>query len=318
MSAPHREIFEKMAALLNGKQRMAILGRRSDEWEVIFKTGEGWDFTPGSLRQRVLAVAETDPKPTVVMDSHKDDRFVDSKPPFRSALCIPLVIPGKLPLMIFAEEPEKVQSFQFNTLPAWEDLVAQLRIHLPDMKAIQKAAEARKKASTKKGAPAGAKLSLSDMLSKAINPEGDPAQKVEVNWPAVALVLSVLFGAVGWMIYSFLQARAEDHLRLCSTNLNTIATAARMYAKDHQGQYPKNLEVLKAAKYLENIPRCPTAGSMTYGDYETSNKPAAVTVSCTGGHHRKLLKGPGNPDKFPIFSSHLFEEEMRNRKKPAR
>lgn len=313
MSA-HREIFEKMAALLSGKQRMAILGRRKDDWEVIFKTGEGWDFNPGSLRQRVIKFAETDPKPTVVMDSHKDDRFVDSKPPFRSALCIPIVIPGKLPLMIFAEEPEKLQSFQFNTLPVWEELVAQLRVHLPDMKALQKAAEARKKAPSKPGA--APKMSLNDMISKAINPDGDPSQKVEVNWGAVAVVLLTILAAIGWMVRAFFQARDQDNFRLCGTNLNTIATAARMYAKDHQGAYPKSLETLTANKYLEEIPRCPAAGAMTYTDYETSNKPAAVTVSCTGGHHRHQFKGSGNPEKYPFFSSYQFEEEMRNRKKP--
>lgn len=300
-----------MASLLSGKQQMAILGRRKSDWEVMFKTGTGWEFTPGSLRLRVLKEAEAKSEPIVVMDTEKDDRFVDSNPPFRSCLCIPILIPGRLPVMVFAEEPEKIMSFNFNKMPAWEGLVNQLRVHLPEVKSATSAA---KKAPEVKKEATPPSPSLGERFSKALNPDGSD-EKVEINWPALIAVIVILLCFFAYMVKSFLQSREEDRLRMCSSNLATIATAARMYARDNHGRYPRTLEVLTEKKYLENMPRCPASGGLTYTDYITNSKPPAVTVSCVGGHHRKLFKGSGSPENFPSFSSIEAEEQARQNKR---
>jgi hypothetical protein len=302
--AAHVEVFEKMAALLSDKQQMAILGRRKTEWEIVFKTGQGWDFSPGSLRQRVVKEAEDSSESILIMDSEKDDRFVDSKPPFRSALCIPILIPGRLPVMVFAEEPQKIQSFNFNKLPAWEEMVNQLRTLLPELKSPSAA---------KKAAPvAPAGPSLQEKLALAVNPEGE---KVEINWPALIAVLLLLLGGGVYLVKAYLQSRDEDRLKLCRSNLATIATAARMYSRDNNGRFPKTLEQLKAAKYLELIPLCPASGSMTYSDYTTHTQPPAVTVSCVGGHHRKLFTGSGSAESFPYYSSLEVAEQAAKKAK---
>ncbi|MBT9584465.1 hypothetical protein IV102_14070 [bacterium] len=311
MSA-HGEIFQQMASLLSGKQQMAILGRRKSDWEVMFNTGTGWEFAPGSLRLRVLKEAEAKSEAIVVMDTEKDDRFVDSKPPFRSCLCIPILIPGRLPVMVFAEEPEKIMSFNFNKMPAWEGLVNRLRDHLPEIKSVTSAA--RKSPEIKKAASPPS-LSLAERFSQALKPDGSD-EKVEINWRALITVIVLLLGFFAYMVKSFLQSREEDRLRMCSSNLATIATAARMYARDNHGRYPRTLDLLTERKYLENMPRCPASGSMTYTDYVTNSKPPAVTVSCVGGHHRKLFKGSGSPESFPFYSSiEAFEQAKKSKHK---
>lgn len=308
--AAHKEIFEKMAVLLVGKQQMAVLGRRKADWEIIFKTGSAWDFAAGTLRQRVLKAAEGSSEPVVVMDSEKDDRFVDSKPPFRSAMCIPILVPGRLPVMVFAEDPEKLMAFEYHNLPAWKALVDELRTHVPELKA-----PSPKKVSSAKSSASEAsepKQSLMEKISQSINPENE---KMEVNWPALVLVGVVLLGGMVYGIHSYLQSIKMDQLRKCETNLATIATAARMYARDHKGKYPKKLDLLVESKYLEVVPNCPAGRSMTYTDYVASDKGAAVTVSCVGGHHRQLFKGSGSPEAFPHYYSLEAQERPRPPKK---
>ena len=296
-----------MSALLTGDQQLAVLGRRKSDWEIMFKTGEDWKFASGSLRQRVIKAAEGQSDPIIIMDSDKDDRFVDTNPPFRSALCISVQVTGRLPVIVFAEDREKIMSFDLHSLPAWEEVVTQLRAILPEMKSP--------KAAKKAGKKAGAHTpSLSDMFSHALNPEGSD-EKVELNWPALIGVLLIMACGFGYMVKTYLQSREEDRLQSCRSNLSIIATAARMYARDNHGQYPKTLEKMAEMKYLDEIPTCPAAGSQTYTDLETNNKPAAVTISCVGGHHRKLFTGSGSPDKFPYYSSIEAAEEVAQKQK---
>ena len=126
--ASHRDIFQKMQALLKEHQRLAVVGKRSNKWEVLFKKPEEeWDFAEGSLRYRVTELAQKEKEPLIILDSTKDDRFVASADPeFRSALCFPVILPGKKHLTIFVEEPEHSMAFSLAVLPTWKELADQL------------------------------------------------------------------------------------------------------------------------------------------------------------------------------------------------
>ena len=132
--------------------------------------------------------------------------------------------------------------------------------------------------------------------------DDEEQQEAEINWPVLIVFLLVVVLGGGFGVRAWLRGRAEDHFRRCQTNLQVIATSARMYAKDHKGQFPKSLDEMVQQKYLPEIPNCPAVGSNTYTDYQVSTKPRALTVSCVGGHHVDFYRSVGDPQKFPSVS----------------
>lgn len=283
--ASHREIFQKMQALLKGQQQLAVVGKRSNKWEILFKTGDNWDFGEGSLRYRVTESVHKSREAVVIMDSSKDDRFVaGSKPEFRSALCFPVTLPGKKQITIFVEEPEHPMGFSLAVLPAWKELAEQLEDLQP----------APPPKPTAAAAPA-------DKPKVADDDEPKPP-KEEVNWVAVGMVGLLLLAAIVYGITNFIRSRAEDQLASCTSNLAVIVAASNMYARDHGGQYPRSLEEL-VGKYMLEMPVCPCAGRNSYTDLKYTKNPSGVSVSCSGGYHRKLFKGSGDPQHWPIMES---------------
>lgn len=279
-----------MQALLKGHQQMAVIGKRNNKWEILFKTGDNWDFGEGSLRYRVTERVHKEKDAVVIMDSAKDDRFVaGAKPEFRSALCFPVTLPGKKQIAIFVEEPEHAMAFSLSVLPAWKELAEQLEDLQPAPP--PKAVAAPAVAPSEKPKPSA----LSD------NGEAQPP-KEEVNWMAVGLVSLVLLAAIGYGITSFLRSRAEGQLAGCTSNLAILVAASNMYARDHGGQYPKTLDEL-VGKYMLDSPVCPCAGANTYGDLKYLKNPPGMSVSCSGGFHRKLFKGSGDPEHWPFMES---------------
>ncbi len=280
-----------MQALLKGQQQLAVVGKRNNKWEILFKTGDNWDFNEGSLRYRVTESVHKSHEAVVIMDSAKDDRFVaGARPEFRSALCFPVTLPGKKQITIFVEEPEHPMGFSLAVLPAWKELAEQLEDlqPAPPPKAAAPAAPVEKKAGA---APA----------AKEDDDEPKPP-KEEVNWVAVGAVALLLLAAISYGITSFLRSRAEGQLAECTSNLAIIVAASNMYARDHGGQYPKSLDEL-VGKYMLDTPTCPCAGSNTYGDLKYSKNPPGMSVSCSGGYHRKLFKGEGSPEHWPFMDS---------------
>ncbi|MBX3170449.1 MAG: hypothetical protein KF760_23790 [Candidatus Eremiobacteraeota bacterium] len=270
-----------MQALLKGRQQLAVIGKRNNKWEILFKTGDNWDFGEGSLRYRVSEAVHKEKEAVVIMDSARDDRFVAGpRPEFRSALCFPVTLPGKKQITIFVEEPEHPMGFSLAVLPAWRELAEQLEDLQP--------------APPPKPAPAPAAPPPEDL-------EPQPP-KEEVNWPAVGLVSVILLAAIGYGIVSFLRSRAESQLAGCTSNLAVIVAASNMYARDHGGHYPKSLDEL-VGTYMLDLPVCPCAGSNTYGDLKYSQEPPGMSVSCSGGFHRKLFKGSGDPQHWPFMES---------------
>ncbi len=265
---------------------MAVVGKRNNKWEILFKTGDHWDFNEGSLRYKVTEAVHKEKDAVVIMDSTKDDRFVSAKPEFRSALCFPVTLPGKKQITIFVEEPEHPMSFSLAALPAWKELAEQLEDLQPAPPPPKPVAPPAEKPNVKPPVPSG-----------------EPEQpKEEVNWVAVGAVGLLLFAAIGYGISSYLRMRSEDQLAACTSNLAVLVAASNMYARDHGGQYPKSLDEL-VGKYMLDMPTCPCAGSNTYNDLKYSKNPPGMSVSCSGGYHRKLFKGSGDPEHWPFMDS---------------
>lgn len=285
--AAHREIFQKMQELLKGKQRLAIVGKRNNKWEILFKTGDSWDFKDGSLRYRVVEAAHKEKDAIIIMDSAKDDRFVASSPEFRSALCFPVNLPGKKQITIFVEEPEHPMAFSMAAVPAWKELAEQLEDLQPAPP-------------PKPAAPAPAEKTPAKPKAEEEEDDEPKPPKEQVNWPAVVSVTLVLLGCIIYGVASFLRARAESQLAGCTTNVAQIVAASNMYARDHNGKYPKSLDQL-IGTYMIEPPVCPTAGANTYGDLKYTS--SGVSVSCSGGHHRKLFQGTGDPEHFPAMEA---------------
>lgn len=94
---------------------------------------------------------------------------------------------------------------------------------------------------------------------------------------------------------------AESDLTSCKSNLKTIGTACEMYATDHAGRYPQNLEVLLAPSdaqpYFKRMPTCPTSPDCYY-DYDYNTCPDTYTLQCKGNHRDDYIE-----EGYPKFSA---------------
>lgn len=129
------------------------------------------------------------------------------------------------------------------------------------------------------------------------------ARKIEWDWPRVAAGGAGLAVILLLLVKLLLGLQTSGRLAECQSNLQTLSGAAKKYAEKNQGHYPRDLGQLVSEKFLSALPTCPTARQMTYTDYVASERPAAMTVSCCGGHHLTGFSGVGDPNKFPTFSS---------------
>ena len=98
------------------------------------------------------------------------------------------------------------------------------------------------------------------------------------------------------------EATPQRQTRLTLRSILRHEILRRLAARDHGGQYPKSLDEL-VGKYMLDTPICPCAGSNTYGDLKYIKNPPGMSVSCSGGFHRKLFKGDGNPEHWPYMDS---------------
>lgn len=81
-------------------------------------------------------------------------------------------------------------------------------------------------------------------------------------------------------------------LTLVKSNLKNTATALEIYASDHGGRYPTNLEILTHGNYLKSIPIEPG----TVLDYEVRQKPDGFTLTCRGRFRERQGDGPWTVD----------------------
>lgn len=138
------------------------------------------------------------------------------------------------------------------------------------------------------------------MAKASVVDDEDQEAKPEINWPLLLGFLVSLILCCMVVVKFYLSSRGSDDIKGCETNLAIIVTAAKAYAKDHKGHFPKALDELVANHYLEGLPSCPAAGRSTYGAYETLDRPATLTVACCGGFHAKYHHGLGSDQTFPI------------------
>ena len=104
--------------------------------------------------------------------------------------------------------------------------------------------------------------------------------------------------------------RGSSELWRCRSNLRTIADAAEIYSTDNVGLYPRTLAQL-TPRYLEEIPRCPSANGDTYSfTYRSATRPDAFTFFCYGDHSRSAT-----PNGYPRYSS--YQGDMGRPLKPT-
>lgn len=96
-----------------------------------------------------------------------------------------------------------------------------------------------------------------------------------------------------------ISASSRTNASACKSNLRNIATAAEMYASDHNGRYPETMDAL-SPNYLYPKLKCPATGSDTYSvAYRSTSSPAYYRVNCQGHHH----KDEGYKPNFPAYDS---------------
>lgn len=114
---------------------------------------------------------------------------------------------------------------------------------------------------------------------------GQFQQFVHKTSPAELFILGILVSLVAlFCLPIFLTRRAIKNLEICKTNIKTIATAVELYAHN-AGQYPPSLQRLVETSYLPGIPTCPSAGTVTYGDYVVEGNPQVFSFGCRGNNH---------------------------------
>ena len=100
--------------------------------------------------------------------------------------------------------------------------------------------------------------------------------------------------------------RCAGKLTACKSNLKNLATGLEMWASDHRGAYPSDLNQLVGENYLQNIPTCPAARRDTYSR-TYRRKGSGFELSCGGCHHHDAnLHQPDYPrydsQEGPIFT----------------
>lgn len=85
------------------------------------------------------------------------------------------------------------------------------------------------------------------------------------------------------------RSRSQGQLTACKSNCKNIATALEMYASDNKGRYPDRLDKLVGGNYLKTLPTCPSAGEMTYTNYQATTAPDQFSFACCGRNHSGAL-----------------------------
>lgn len=106
------------------------------------------------------------------------------------------------------------------------------------------------------------------------------------------IVVTIIAILAAIMIPNFLRARAQGQLTACKSNLRNIATACEMYAADHRGENPPDLDTLTTPTgvegeevYMTELPTCPLDADEAGYSYalDTDGKPG-FTLTCPVGH----------------------------------
>lgn len=88
--------------------------------------------------------------------------------------------------------------------------------------------------------------------------------------------------------------RPSDGFFACRWQLQNVGTALAMYADEHAGHLPSDLNALVRENYLKQLPTCPGQLGATYGYQRTARE---SVVFCAGSCHQATLERlhPGEP-----------------------
>lgn len=117
------------------------------------------------------------------------------------------------------------------------------------------------------------------------------------------IVIAIIAILAAILVPNFIRARAQGQVTSCKSNLKNIGTACEMYATDNGGRYPKTLDDLKKEAngqqpYMKSLPKCPSAGTMTYA-YSYHANPDVYTMYCSGSNHTAA----GCDTDYPKFTA---------------
>lgn len=121
------------------------------------------------------------------------------------------------------------------------------------------------------------------------------------------IAIAIIAILVAILVPNFRRARLRSQHVTCSTNCKNVATALEVYSVDHQGRYPSNsglpgLNQLINGGNIGRIPTCPSAGQVTFVDFESSGTPDSFSFTCVGNNHGQLWGGLVG-DNFPQYHS---------------
>ena len=111
---------------------------------------------------------------------------------------------------------------------------------------------------------------------------------------------AVVFESIdwGWMAALARQRRAEQLALECKYNIEGLATSCEMYAKDHGGKFPAQLDEL-VPKYIPRHPVCPLTGK----NYSLVPGASGYFVSCPNPQNHGLKKFGYASDKGMVVEA---------------
>ena len=119
----------------------------------------------------------------------------------------------------------------------------------------------------------------------------------------VPIVASIALYFLNSLVMNFFRARSSPQIVACYSNLHHIGVALEMYSTAWSGKYPTALGQL-TPNYLQRIPECPSAGSVSYKaqygpavQWNVAGFQDYYLIWCDGSQHSSA----GVPDGFPFY-----------------
>ena len=112
----------------------------------------------------------------------------------------------------------------------------------------------------------------------------------------IMIVITIMAMLAAIMIPNFKHARARAQLSNCVGNCKNLATVLELYAVDNDGRFPALAGLPGIDKVIANggiklRPTCPSAGTCTFVDFQTTQTPDRFSFSCVGNNHSEAWPG---------------------------
>ncbi|MBS2038960.1 GAF domain-containing protein [bacterium] len=112
----------ELSGLLQPEQKIIVLYRAGGQWQTSANDTD-WDFSSGTARLALIQEVDRRGQPVIIMDAHKDERFLNCAPaPFRSAICCPISSLG----LLLVEDRANPRAFSFDQQHTWAARAQQL------------------------------------------------------------------------------------------------------------------------------------------------------------------------------------------------